>query len=316
MIFKIDSNYANSIQGSALSDLCCKMMKHGHFIDCDGNTFTLIEKSILGNASKTQKDCFMNFKGFGVSGCLTKELRTYLTTIIVDGNTYSLDDLDRMVTKESRVVVENGPYEWPVYKAIIGTFERDRKYGNLFRLLVNARNRKYLTDLHCGGVGMIVPMVEQQEQGDYENVFSLKSCIVFDRDTADNTYFDKNKNALFAKFCDKKNDAVTGQDIYTLNQFPYHWHMWYKREIENYFTDDCYIDEGVNVTGFPSDLNLRDYYLIDKSSAHGYEKSLLSSIAEKMSRSDYDTMASKAFSVDGELMTEMQLFLLKLVKII
>ena len=92
--------------------------------------------------------------------------------------------------------------------------------------------------------------------------------------------------------------------------------MWYKREIENYFTDDCYIKENVDVSGFPTVSNQRDYFEIDKSSAPGYDKPLLSSVAEHMSRSDYDMIASKKFLVNGELLSEIQLFLLKLVKII
>ena len=89
MIFKIDHNYATTIQGATLSDLCCKMMEHGHFIDCDKNTVELISKSIKENASTTQKEWFMTFKGFSI----TAELRKYLTTISVDGSNYSLDVL-------------------------------------------------------------------------------------------------------------------------------------------------------------------------------------------------------------------------------
>lgn len=312
MIFKIDHNYATTIQGATLSDLCCKMMEHGHFIDCDKNTFEVISKSIKENASTTQKEWFMTFKGFSI----TAELRKYLTTISVDGGNYSLDDMNRMIGKESRVLVENGPYEWDAFKKMIGVFERDRKYKNLFQLLVKARNNNYLSDLHCGGCGMIIARIKQQEQGEYKNVFAVKSCVVFDRDTIDNHSYSKEKNGLFKLFCNKDSTTVTDNDIYALDQSPYYWHMWYKREIENYFTDDCYVEEGVDVTGFPTELDRRDYFAIDKSSAPGYDKHLLSSIAGHMSRVDYDTIAPKKFSVNGELLSELQLLLLKLVKII
>ena len=312
MIFKIDHNYATTLQGVALSDLCCKMMEKGHFIDCDGNTLALIKNCIQTNASTTQTECFTKYKGFSI----TAELRKYLTTILVDGTHYSLEDVDRMVSKESRVLVENGPYEWDVYKKMMGVFERDRKYGNVFQLLIKARNKSCLTDLHCGGCSTMVAMIKYQEQNDYKNVFAEKSCVVFDRDTNDEISFDSQKNGLFRLLCNKDNTTVSNSDIYTLNQSHYYWHMWYKREIENYFTDDCYIKENVNVSGFPAVSNQRDYFEIDKSSAPGYDKPLLSSVAEHMSRSDYDTIASKKFLVNGELLSEIQLFLLKLVKII
>ena len=297
MIFKIDHNYATTISGATLSDLCCKMMEHGHFIDCDGNTFALIAKSIQENASTTQSDCFKKFKGFSSSGCLTRELRAYLTTIIVDGNAYSLDDLERIICKESCVLLENGPYEWDVYKKMMSVYQRDRQFGNLFQLLVLARNKGFLTDLNCGGYGMVKPMIKQQEQGAYENVFSKKSCIVFDRDTDDDVSFDPKKNALFQMFCGKKSDAVTDQDVYALVQSPYHWHMWY-------------------ISNFPSTLQQRDYFKITPESAPGYQKSKLSSIAEKMSRGDYDSMGLKMFFMNGVQISEIQMFLLKLVKII
>ena len=316
MIFKIDHNYATTIQGATLSDLCCKMMEHGHFIDCDGNTFALIAKSIQENASTTQSDCFKKFKGFSSSGCLTRELRAYLTTIIVDGDAYSLDDLERIICKESYVLLENGPYEWEVYKTMMSVYQRDRQFGNLFQLLVLARNKGFLASLNCGGYGMVKPMIEQQEQGAYENVFSEKSCIVFDRDTNDDVSFDSNKNALFQLFCNKKSDTVTDQDVYTLNQNPYHWHMWYKREIENYLTNDHYEENGIDTSGFPQSLQQRDYFKITPESAPGYQKSKLFSIAEKMNKADYDSMGLKMFFMNGINMSEIQLFLLKLVKII
>ena len=311
MIFKIDKTYAKTIEGATLSDLCCKMIEKGHYIDCESDTRSLIEKSIQSNASKTQMEWFRCFKGFSI----TAELRKYLTTISVDGNTYSLDDLNRMIGKESRVLVENGPYEWNAFKKMIGVFERDRKYKNLFQLLVKARNNKYLLDLHCGGCSMIIALINQQEQGEYQNVFTVKSCTVFDRDTNDVSY-SREKNSLFRFFCNKDCTSIKEEDIYTFNQSPYHWHMWYKREIENYFTDECYAKEGVDVTDFPADLNDRDYFAIDKSSAPGYDKPKLSSVAEHMSRADYDTIAPRKFTVDGELLSEIQLLLLKLVKII
>lgn len=312
MIFKIDNNYATTILGATLSDLCCKMMEKGHFIDCDGKTLSLIAQSIQDNASKTQTECFTKYKGFNI----TSELRKYLTTILVDGTHYSLDELDRILSKESRVLVENGPYEWDVYKSIISVFQRDRQFGNLFRLLVLARNRDYLTDLHCGGYSMVKPMVEQQEQGDYKNVFAEKSCIVFDRDTDDSTSFDSNKNALFQMLCNKDSDSVVDQDVYVLNQTPYHWHMWYKREIENYLTDNYYEDNGVDISGFPVNLQQRDYFKITSESARGYQKSKLSAIAGEMSRADYESLGLRTFTVNSLQISELQLFLLKLVKII
>lgn len=316
MIFEIDSNYAKSIQGAALSDLCCKMMEYGHYIDCDGRTFALITQSIRDNASTTQLDCFKKFKGFSLSGCLTRELRTYLTTINVDGNAYSLDDLERIICKESCVLLENGPYEWEVYKTMMSVYQRDRQYGNLFQLLVLARNKGFLVSLNCGGYGMVKPMIEQQEKGAYENVFSEKSCIVFDRDTDDEVSFDSNKNALFQLFCNKKSDAVTDQDVYTLVQSPYHWHMWYKREIENYLTDNHFKEIGVDTSNFPSNLQQRDYFKITPENASGYNKAKLPLIAKKMSKADYDSMGIKSFFINGVNMSEIQLFLLKLVKII
>ena len=183
-------------------------------------------------------------------------------------------------------------------------------------LLVLARNKGFLASLNCGGYGMVKPMIEQQERGVYENIFSEKSCIVFDRDTDDDVSFDSNKNALFQMFCNKKSDDVIEQDVYTLVQSPYHWHMWYKREIENYLTNNHYEENGVDTSNFPRNLQQRDYYKITPETAPGYQKAKISSVAKKMSKADYDSMGIKTFFINGVNMSEIQLFLLKLVKII
>jgi hypothetical protein len=89
--------------------------------------------------------------------------------------------------------------------------------------------------------------------------------------------------------------------------------MWYKRSIENYFPNASYEAIGVNVAQLPVDRVDRDYY--NFSQVNGYKKSHLSSLTYGMKRTDYEKEL-ETFTVNGEQMTELQLLLLKLVKII
>lgn len=88
--------------------------------------------------------------------------------------------------------------------------------------------------------------------------------------------------------------------------------MWYRRAIENYFPKERYEEIGVPI----EDEELSDYINIGKIyKTHGYDKSLLPKLAEKMSRSMYERNL-KRFNVNDVNMSEFQLLLLKFVKLV
>jgi hypothetical protein len=267
----------------------------------------IIRASIEKHGSTTQKELSLQYKGFDIS----QEVRKYYSTIIVSD--FSQEELNTLISKDSKVLIENGPYEWPIYQNIIGTYGNDRRYKNLFRALKEAQKEGRISCLHGGGHTTYIRIIEQNNQADYRNVFQHKACIVFDRDTDDATSFDKEKNPLFRFLCGKDSSTLTNNDIYGLNQQGYIWHAWYKRTIENYFPDRQFSNIGVDTSSIPTDSLMRDYYKF--GNLPQYDKNKLKDLKEGMSRSDYEN-GLKHFIVNDEDISELQLFLLKLVKII
>ncbi len=307
MIFNLSSEYANSNQGVHLSEICCKIIYKQHYIACDSNTKNLISNSINQHGSTSQKELLRQYKGFDI----TAEIRKYFTTIETSTLTDSM--LDSILNKPSRMLIENSYNEWDVYKCIIGTYKHDRKYKNLFTALELAKNKGLISYLHGGGYTAYTNLIEQNNNEDYNGVFKYKVCILFDRDTDNASCYDSQKNTLFRFLCGKNNLTISDSDIYNLNQTGYIWHMWYKRSIENYFPDASYEAIGVNVAQLPVDKFDRDYY--NFSQVTGYNKNQLPLLTVRMKRTDYEKEL-KTFTVNGEQMTELQLLLLKLVKII
>ena len=310
MIFQITDGFVETVTGQQLSDICCGMMQAGQYISCDGLVYDRIRQAISDHGSTSQKELLRHFQGFDV----TVELRKYLTTHVLDQHT-SVEDLRLLIQLPGKVVVENGPYEWPVYERIIEAYKHDRHFKNLFVLLGNAVKGGRLVSLHGGGCSTFPALIDQKEKGEYRHVSRWKLVALFDRDTDDSSSFDSQKNGLFRFFLGKDHASVCEGDIYTLSQRGYTWHMWYKRAIENYFSDEQYVAQGIDTSRFPMEAEKRDYFKIDAGSATGYGKNKLPLLAEGMGRAGFER-GLKQFDIGGQKISEMQLFLLKLVKVV
>jgi hypothetical protein len=90
--------------------------------------------------------------------------------------------------------------------------------------------------------------------------------------------------------------------------------MWYKRSIENYFPNEAYEYLGLNTDSITDTTAERDYLNIEEC-LRGYKKHKLPLLTCAMSRKKYEDNL-KHFNVNGEDLSEIQLFLLKLVRII
>jgi hypothetical protein len=307
MIFKITS--LETIKDTEIADICCGIIETGHYIDCNGEVRAHICRAIEQNGSTLQKELFRKYRRFDI----THEVRKYFTTI--DISNHSVKELKIIYSKPSRLLIEHSANEWSVYQSMIGAYKNDRKYQNLFCELERAKNEQRISYLHGGGYGNYPALIRQNNEREYCNVFKYKVCIIVDRDTDTASYYDVNKNGLWLFLCNKNADSLTDDDIYVLNQPEYIWHMWYKRSIENYFPNERYAAIGVNVASIPLDRNDRDYYKFENGTPLGYNKNNLSKLPKGMGRTNYEN-GLKHFIVNGEDLSELQLLLLKLVKII
>lgn len=308
MIVSISYNYAaESISKQDLSDKCALIMRYGHYISCDSKTRLFICNTIKEYGSKTQSDLMLIYKGFDI----TQECRTYLTTI--DLAVYS-QDLQKLIELPSEILIENAPYEWDLYKLLPEIYKHDSQFKNMFALLSKAMKCNHIVPFHGGGFNQYHLLLQQKDSSSYANVYQMKCCAIFDRDTDDAVSFSPKKNSLFHFLCGKKAEQMNDTDVYTLKQpGGWTWHMWYKRAVENYFPKEKYLELGVNVNEAETSAYGYDYYNI--GNIHGYQKNMVTDLSHRMSRADFEKKA-KHFNVKRVQMSEIQLLLLKFVKLI
>lgn len=316
MIFHFDLNSAKDIvsHGAQYSDLLAAIIENHHYVDCDANIADALTKQLNTHGSTTQKELLAHYRGFSI----TLEQTQYLTTI--DAGQYPCADLIRLARLKALLLVENKTYEWPVYEKMMELYVSDRKYGSLFSMLVNAKNKQKLDGLHSGGYTSYVSLLKNYQSSTspaYQEFAPLKISLVLDRDTDNDHSFDSKKNGVFRFLINKESQDVQDGDIYTLHQpTPWIWHMWYKRAIENYFPNKQFVALHCDVTSMPSSQSPKDYFKINGTSVPNYSKACLSKLTNEMTRADFEAQNLKKFQVNGEQVSEIQLFLLKLLKII
>ena len=307
MIIRLTSADLANFAIGEISELYYGITRNGHYLECDDATRTRLNEAVEQYGSRMQKRLIKN----NHQGHLTAEIRKYLTTII--GNQYTYDELMTIVCKPSCLLIENLAYESDVYRSIIGTYVGDPVYRNIFKKLDDAQNRGWLTFLHAGGFGMFAPLLNYYDQRDYKHVADKKIAVLMDRDTEDGSRFPPSRGQLFKLLSGKQYAHLSNNDVYTLSQTDYVWHIWHKRAIENYFPAEQFDNLGFQsntAPTVPADWSYKDLGKIKR-----YDKKHLFNVSVGMSRTTYEANCSQ-FIVGGESMSEMQLFLLKLVKLI
>lgn len=311
MIFKISQGFANSCPPHILSEICCNAVKHRHYMIADVYVRKKIRVSIVQHGSTIQKELYKKYKGFSP----TKELQDYLTVIDVDAN-YSHANFGYLVESKAVLLVENSHNEWSLYKDLTAIYCESEKYGNLFKLLSEHQQKQLIVPINGGGYTQMPAMVDDfVKDSGKGNLSLLKIMTLFDRDTDNNSCFDGYKKALFRFFAGgKDHHTITEADIYTLEQSPCVWHMWYKRAVENYFPNDQYDACGVSVTELNACMD-RDYFKFENGTPRGYDKAKLPQLVKGLAFSDFEK-GQKHFFVNGKETSEFELFLLKMLRVI
>lgn len=313
MIFRIDPRFIDSCPRPRLSDIACAAARNGHYLRTDRRSRCAIRDAVRDHGSTTEKQRFKAHTSmFDPAGNLSRFLRTVEITDDFPPNSFLY-----LVAGKARLVLENANHEWRVYKYFIDLYSNHRELGDCLSLLRNAKEKKTIKALHSGGCGEMLKIADSEPLNhDGKNLRLLKTCIVFDRDTNDGNTFDDKKNGLFSRLADKRHDNITEADIYHLKPASPVWHMWHKRAIENYFPDSQYHRIGCDVSGM-SGLRpeQRDYFKIENKSVKGYDKNSLDLLIEGCDREMLEANLKK-FHISDRQYSEMELFLLKLVRII
>lgn len=322
MIFSVSPAFAAKVSDKDWCELMQQINKNYHFISKNADVLKIIKAKKESEGGESFRDSFQSFVGRG-GFRPSREFQRFLTTIeITDG--FDLDSFKALVTYPGFLISENCNYEYKVYQHFCSLYTKSsnldgspNRLKNIFLALETAMKSNRLFATNNGGDGQLIPTYEYLQETIWKGKTHLKKkcCFLFDRDTDDNQSLSPNHKKLF-KFLNsgKDHNNTTMEDIYSLYQPDFIWHMWYKTAIENYISDRCYIDGNVDITQLQQARD-RDYYKIDSSSCKHYDKKNLGSIAQKMDRKWLEEN-TKRFPFDGSYLSEIQLFLLKLVKII
>ncbi|MCI7631325.1 MAG: hypothetical protein MSS41_02625 [Collinsella sp.] len=312
MIFQIKNKFVHLTEPADLSDICCNIIANKHFIICGKIAFRKIKDAIEKNASTNQKNLFsVSFSCFSP----TIQQKKYMAVVDIDG--LSSNQLKVLIEKPAHLMLENAINEWQFYNSLSSAFSTDRQFGNLFMMVKEAIENHNIVPRSQGGYTQYVPLVLQTDNNEYEHVYKYKVLIIFDRDTDSCTCFDHRQDSLFKFLCSKTADDIEDSDVYTLSQPGFLWHCWYKRSIENYFPDRLYREKNVDIASLPTTYPDRDYFHIDGKQCPNYSKDMVKYFSEKMTKEDFNDSNIKKFRLgSGETLSEYQLLLLKMVKII
>lgn len=302
------------------------ILKHGHYLTMEPRVQKNVTDFIVEHLLPSHKRYFEDATEYIKPA---KMMKRWLHTISFYA--FNKEQRDILLQKPSELLVENAPNEWPIYKNICQAYSKDDSYSSIFKYLARAVFvQKGVIGVQAGGKTEIPAMIDFKNLNEFKGLYKYKVLVLFDRDTNDaNSFAEDNKN-LFIKLAHKTNVEITDDDIYKLDfGDDFIWHSWYKRAIENYFPKEEYIKLGLDMSDYPNDENKYDYTKFPIESTKEwkdthkskkdkkkdkYEKKMMQNIGKDMEKSDYEKNL-KTFNIDGNELSEFQLFLLKLAKI-
>lgn len=328
MIVTISKEFLKLSDAEKEKDACefISILEHGHYLDMDVQVENKVSEIVEGKLLSHQKAIYEEAVEYLHP---TKLMKRFLTTL----NFYDFNPKERgiLFLKASELLVENAPNEWPVYERMSSAYRNDASYSSIFAYVLRTMHHSaaMLIGAQAGGKGEILKMIEYKNKYEFDNLYKYKSCILFDRDTKDNTSFAPDNSPIFKYLCNKDYTKIENSDIYKLDFGDWYiWHSWYKRAIENYFPKSEYQKLGVEMDDYPDDDSY-DYikFPIEETKEwkkrhkgktskdrKTYEKDMMEKVGKSMTKKDYEENL-RSFDVDGIKLSELQLFLLKLAKI-
>ncbi len=306
MIFRVCRNYINGQNQDEVVLWLEGIIRHRHFLDTD--SLDLLGEIIKARASSLIKELWEQYCRIP----LTDLHKKYLT--IIDSSAYTIGQLITLSGEPAYLVLEN-LREFTVYMQMIEAYRKDPKWKCLFEhLRVVSQDSDAFNSVQAGGWPEMTRQYDHLNNMQLKDVAALKVLFVFDRDTESGDAFDPNKTNLFYFLCRKYSTQVTNDDVYCLNQSPYRWHMWYRRAIENYFPNDQFLNNHCRLRPAFRQVVNRDW--MDAIAMYdGYTKNKLEKLPRGMTRALYEDHLPH-FSIGAETVSELQLFLLKLIQII
>lgn len=313
MIVKIDRDFLKGDDKLLEANVfeLCEIIDFGHYLDVEADVLD----EFIGIIDNHANDCQCRLVCLAIQMFnKEKSLRSYLTT--VNFSDYSKKQRKVLLLTESELLVENAPNEWSIYKNLVSYYTKEPTIKNVAVYLNRAIKGRMIKSENLGGVNVIPDMLKHKNKHEFDDLYKMKVCVLFDRDKENGTDIDRNKIHVFEALCNGiEFEKLNNKLIYRLDFGEgYVWHMWYKRAIENYFPREKYVELGVDMDSFKDTLPY-DYKKFDKDTPKGYKKDLMQSISDGLSYKYFEEN-TEHFDVDDRKLSEIQLLLLKIAKIV
>lgn len=317
MIVEIDEKYLTEDENIVdHMRLIVRLLECYHYLKYDAGLFEKMASLMEVYGGKRGNELFQASIEYL---SLPDRIKNNITTVVLSD--LSEKEINVLLFKPSELLVENSANEWPVYERIFKTFQKDPTYSSVIKYINRRKGCFHLVPANAGGKHSIPAIVELKNNGEYQNMYKKKVCVVFDRDENNAERYSSDNNRLFEFFAGegKNSNNIKEEDIYKLDFGDgYIWHMWYKRAIENYFPADKYAEQGMDISVLPT--NQDDYYYYpfkepNPHTPHCYKKTMVKEMGKGLSH-EYYLQTTKSFEIGGGKYNEMLLLMLKIAKIV
>lgn len=192
----------------------------------------------------------------------------------------------------SIIIVENAANDWKFIRGIINKYANHPKRRSIYMFLKKALDNLLLIAEQAGGKGQIKSRFEDLKEHRYKDIYCYKIMTLFDSDRSNNKSLNDEQKSLIKNFKGKEVDYTTAihedSDLIV-------WHMFYKRELENYVPVDVLIDEIPLTTKEKTDLTSKSAEEIDFLD---YEESLKNNPNHIVVKRDFPELFLKEWTRD------------------
>ncbi len=146
----------------------------------------------------------------------------------------------KILNYPSKIIVENATNDWKFIKGIIAKYAKHKERRSIYLRIQKALESLYLEAEQSGGKGQIISRFEDLKENRYKDIHQYKLMTLFDSDRNNNISLNHEQKSIIEYF---KGKEVNYKDAVYEDSDLIIWHMFYKRELENYVPVDILINK-------------------------------------------------------------------------
>lgn len=194
---------------------------------------------------------------------ITTQQTFYLRTLKIGSNQDEITPelAIKIILSPTKIILENATNDWNFITSIIVKYKNDKSKKQVFNLLHEALINGKLEPENAGGKSQIIARFDQLKNTTYNEIHQYKLFCLFDSDKPDQNTIPPESKIILNSFIGNKPRSI--DDIINAININETFHMFYKRELENYMPQEIITnfyslkDEGFN------NLTNQEYDFID-----------------------------------------------------